>query len=120
MNLPRKEEVRARRVKERTEVSSHGAGPPSSLCRLSDLPLWTDAVVESVHGATDVRRRLLEMGFCNRAVVTAIRRAPLGDPVEFFLRGYYVSLRGEEARCVLVVLRSSVPTGEDMPSSLRE
>ncbi len=70
--------------------------------RLSELPLWTPAVVESVDGPFELRRRLLEMGFCNQTAVTAIRRAPLGDPVAFRLRGYYVSLRKEEAECVLV------------------
>ena len=74
----------------------------SPLRPLSELPPWSVAIVESVHGAEDLRRRLLEMGFCNRTTVTAIRRAPLGDPLEFFLRGYYVSLRSEEARCILV------------------
>ena len=81
------------------EPSPSAASP---LQPLSELPPWSVAIVESVQGATDLRRRLLEMGFCNRTIVTAIRRAPLGDPLEFFLRGYYVSLRKEEARCILV------------------
>jgi ferrous iron transport protein A len=69
---------------------------------LSELPLLTEGIVESVRGPADLRRRLLEMGFCNRAEVTPIRRAPLGDPLEVRLRGYYISLRRDEARCVLV------------------
>lgn len=71
---------------------------------LSELPVGRSATVESVSGSEDLRRRLLEMGFCNRALVTTIRRAPFGDPVEYSLRGYYVSLRKDEARCVLVAL----------------
>jgi hypothetical protein len=52
--------------------------------------------------------------------VTAIRRAPLGDPIEFFLRGYYVSLRTEEARCVLVSPIPPVSEEErSNPSGLR-
>ena len=43
------------------------------------------------------------MGFCNGASVEVIRRAPLGDPIEFRLRGYHLSLREEQARHVLVV-----------------
>ena len=34
------------------------------------------------------------MGFCNGAKVEVVRRAPLGDPIEFRLRGYHLSLRG--------------------------
>jgi Fe2+ transport system protein FeoA len=82
--------------------SSRASGA-SATCELSELPLSAHGIVESVQGATDLRRRLLEMGFCNGARVTAVRRAPLGDPVEFRLRGYNVSLRREEARCVKVL-----------------
>ena len=81
--------------------------------RLSELPLWAEGTVHAVAGAEDVRRRLLEMGFCNRVTVTVVRRAPLGDPVEFRLRGYNVSLRKEEAACIFVV--PAVPAFEDVP-----
>ncbi len=79
-----------------------GRGAPGRPMPLSDLPLGKQATVEAVNGSEDLRRRLLEMGFCNRTIVTAIRRAPFGDPIEYSLRGYYVSLRKDEARCVLV------------------
>jgi Fe2+ transport system protein FeoA len=84
---------------------------------LSELPLWTEGIVESVQGPADLRRRLLEMGFCNRAEVTPIRRAPLGDPLEFRLRGYYISLRKDEARWVLVSLRPE-PSDQAPPAPL--
>jgi Fe2+ transport system protein FeoA len=59
-------------------------------------------MVVGVTGETELRRRLLEMGFCNGASVEVIRRAPLGDPIEFRLRGYCLSLRGEQAQHVHV------------------
>ncbi len=70
---------------------------------LNRLPLGGRATVVGVRGDPDVRRRLLEMGFCNGATVEVIRRAPLGDPIEFRLRGYHLSLREEQARHVQVV-----------------
>ncbi len=69
---------------------------------LNDLPVGGRGRVISVAGDTELRRRLLEMGFCNGAVVQLIRRAPLGDPIEFLLRGYHVSLREEQARHVRI------------------
>ena len=51
----------------------------------------------------ELRRRLLEMGFCNGACVEIVRRAPLGDPIEFRLRGYYLSLRDEQAKHVVIL-----------------
>jgi Fe2+ transport system protein FeoA len=63
--------------------------------------------VVAVMGEADLRRRLLEMGFCNGACVEVVRRAPLGDPIEFRLRGYHLSLRADQARNIHVRLGNS-------------
>jgi Fe2+ transport system protein FeoA len=55
-----------------------------------------------VGGDVDLRRRLMEMGFCKGVTVEVVRRAPLGDPTEFRVRGYHLSLREEQARHVNV------------------
>lgn len=44
--------------------------------------------------------RILEMGITPGAVLTVIRAAPLGFPVEVKIRGYSLSLRESEAECV--------------------
>ena len=75
-----------------------------STCALSTLKIGGRGSVVSVSGDTDVRRRLLEMGFCNGATVVVIRRAPFGDPIEFRLRGYYLSLREDQAKHVQISL----------------
>jgi ferrous iron transport protein A len=73
-----------------------------STCALNTLGNGSCGQVVGVGGDTEVRRRLLEMGFCNGALVEVVRRAPLGDPIEFRLRGYYLSLRGDQARHVQI------------------
>jgi Fe2+ transport system protein FeoA len=72
-------------------------------CTLNRLGIGCAGRVVAVGGGMDLRRRLLEMGFCNQAEVAVVRRAPLGDPIQFRLRGYDLSLRDEEARHVTVV-----------------
>jgi len=69
-------------------------------CSLNRLGVGCKGSVIAVGGDAELRRRLLEMGFCNGASVEVIRRAPLGDPIEFRLRGYHLSLREEQARFV--------------------
>ncbi|CAN5571738.1 hypothetical protein BH10PLA1_BH10PLA1_19590 [soil metagenome] len=69
---------------------------------LDELPIGSWATVVNVSGDRELRRRLLEMGFCNGAMVQAVRRAPMGDPIEFRLRGYLLSLRHEQARHVQI------------------
>jgi ferrous iron transport protein A len=71
-------------------------------CRLSGLSTGCSGRVLSVSGDVETRRRLLEMGFCNGVMVESVRRAPLGDPVEFSLRGYRLCLRLEQASCITV------------------
>jgi Fe2+ transport system protein FeoA len=76
-------------------------GTPAS-CSLNQLGTGCCGFVISVGGDLDLRRRLLEMGFCNGANVEVVRRAPLGDPIEFRLRGYHLSLREEQAKFVQI------------------
>ncbi|GIW75016.1 MAG: hypothetical protein KatS3mg104_0079 [Phycisphaerae bacterium] len=80
------------------KADGSGYGP------LSCLDVGRCAYVVSIepHADRDLKRRLLEMGFCNGASVECIRRAPLGDPIEFKLRGYNLSLRSDQARYVKV------------------
>ena len=76
-------------------------GPVES-CPLSKVGIGCHGTVVSVGGDSGLRRRLLEMGFCNGASVQVVRRAPLGDPIEFRLRGYHLSLRADQAKFVLI------------------
>ena len=72
-------------------------------CSLNRLGIGCRGNVVAVGGDVDVRRRLLERGFTSGASVEVFRRAPLGDPIEFRLRGYCLSLRDEQAQFVQIV-----------------
>lgn len=74
-----------------------------STATLDSLPSGQRGRVHSVGGETNVRRRLLEMGMCAGVDVEVVRRAPFGDPIELRLRGYALSLRGEQARLITIV-----------------
>lgn len=69
---------------------------------LNHLSVGKCGRVVSVAGEQELRRRLLEMGFCNGARVEVIRRAPLGDPIEYRLRGYHLSLREAQAKSIRI------------------
>jgi len=75
---------------------------PIETCQLNKLGVGCRGMVVAVAGDGELRRRLLEMGFCNGACVEVVRRAPFGDPIEFKLRGYHLSLRDEQAAQVCV------------------
>ena len=65
---------------------------PTNTCQLNHLGIGCRGMVVAVGGDPELRRRLLEMGFCNGASVEVIRRAPFGDPIEIRLRGYSLAL----------------------------
>ena len=69
---------------------------------LADLAPGADARVEEVDAASPIGRRLLDLGFVPGTAVRVLRRAPLGDPTEYELRGTRLCLRRTEARRVKV------------------
>ncbi len=64
---------------------------------LAELTPGGQGRVLAVSGCDDVSMRLLEMGLTPGVIVAYIGAAPLGDPLEFELRGYRLSLRRSEA-----------------------
>jgi ferrous iron transport protein A len=72
---------------------------------LADLPPGSVAVVESVDASCAVGRRLLDLGFVPRTEVRVVRRAPLGDPLEYEVRGTRLCLRRTEAARIRVLPR---------------
>lgn len=43
------------------------------------------------------RQKLLRMGLTRGTKFTVVRKAPMGDPIEIKLKGFRLTLRGEEA-----------------------
>jgi ferrous iron transport protein A len=70
--------------------------------RLSDLAIGGSASVLSVDGADEIAIRLMEMGIVPGVEIAAIGTAPLGDPIEYSLRGYRLSLRRAEANRIAI------------------
>ncbi len=64
----------------------------------ADLTVGDSARVARVAGNDDISRRLLEMGVTPGVEIRRLGAAPLGDPLEFELRGYRLSLRRTEAQ----------------------
>lgn len=71
---------------------------------LSQLKVGQVATVEEVLDQGFLSQRLLEMGIIRGTTIEVIRFAPMGDPIDIKIRGYHLSLRGEEARGILVVI----------------
>ncbi len=68
--------------------------------RLSELKPGEYGIVKEIHGSGVLHRRLLSMGLLPGSVIRMVRAAPFGDPVEYEIRGFFISLRKNEASYV--------------------
>lgn len=65
-------------------------------------------VIATVEGEGALRRHLLDMGLTPGTKVMVRKVAPMGDPMELFLRGYALSLRKDEAAQITIREESMV------------
>ena len=71
--------------------------------RLSDAPVGATVVITSIDdGAHGRGQRLEDLGFLPGTAVRVERRAPLGDPVLYQLRGVRMAIRLADANLVRV------------------
>jgi len=69
---------------------------------LHELKVGQHGIVVRVGGQGPVRRRIMDMGLVSGTKVKVVRVAPLGDPIEFKVKGYNLSLRKNEASNIIV------------------
>ena len=78
---------------------------PGNITTLDQLNEGESGIIRKVGGDGALRRRLLDMGLTNGAPVKMIKTSPLGDPVEYKVRGYHLSLRKSEAISIEVEIK---------------
>ena len=83
-------------------TSIPGEALPSRAIPLAELPVGASGEVERVLAVSPIGQRLRDLGFHPNTRVRVVRRAPLGDPIVFELRGYRLCLRLKEAASIRV------------------
>lgn len=69
---------------------------------LGETKVGSTVVVTRIEGDGAYKRRIMDMGITKGTSLYIRKVAPLGDPVEITVRGYELSLRKNDARCVEV------------------
>lgn len=64
---------------------------------LKNLEIGKSAVIKAVGGEGALRQHFLDMGVIPGAEVTAVKLAPMGDPLELQIHGYELTLRLADA-----------------------
>ncbi len=73
---------------------------------LADLPEGKSGTIRDIDALSPTAQRLLDMGFVPGTVIRAIKRAPMGDPTTYEIRGYLVGLRRSESVLIDVEIKA--------------
>ena len=68
--------------------------------KLNELEIGKKAKIISVAGEGQLRHHILDMGLIPGTVVTLVKSAPMGDPMELLVRGYELTLRVDDAKLI--------------------
>mgnify|MGYP003305657444 CR=1 FL=1 len=76
----------------------------TQLTCLADLPEGKIGIIREIDTESATAQRLLDLGFVPDTPIKAIKRAPMGDPTTFEIRGYQLGLRRSESEAIKVEL----------------
>ena len=69
---------------------------------LGEAKFGSPVRVEMIEGEGAYKRRIMDLGISKGTEHYIRKVAPLGDPVEITVRGYELSVRKNDAECVIV------------------
>jgi ferrous iron transport protein A len=67
---------------------------------LADLPEGQSATIRDIEIDSPTAQRLLDLGFIPGTKIRAVKKAPMGDPTTFEIRGYQMGLRRSESELI--------------------
>ena len=70
--------------------------------KLNELNKGESALIEAVGGEGALRQHFLDMGVIPGARITMVKYAPMGDPIEYRIHGYELTLRLDDAKQITV------------------
>ena len=70
---------------------------------LKDLSIGQSAKISKTGGNGELRQHFLDMGVIPGTIITKIKLAPMGDPIEFDVNGYELTMRSSDAEKIEVI-----------------
>lgn len=75
--------------------------------KLSQLKQGQTGRIVKVGGEGQLRRHFLDMGLIQGTDIQYIKAAPMGDPIEYKIWGYELTLRKDDAKCIDIELQEN-------------
>ena len=103
MNLAKKQGKRiSLELRSKSVIIGTECAVKEEIMTLRDLKIGESGIIKTVGGQGALRQHFLDMGVIPGAVVTVVKFAPLGDPVELMIHGYELTLRLADAEQIEV------------------
>ena len=74
----------------------------NNIMKLNELEINQTGVIGEVGGEGALRQHFLDMGVIPGAEITLVKYAPMGDPIEFRIHGYELTLRVADAEKITI------------------
>lgn len=95
-----------RRFRNRNRGGGFG-GVPEGVFSLREAEFGKPMIIKLIKGSGLFQERLLEMGLTENTELQAVKRAPLGNPMEIIVRGTHLSIRNEDAAKIFVEYKNN-------------
>ncbi len=69
---------------------------------LDEIPINGSGIIIDMQMDGILRKKLIDMGLVRGTKFKVDGRAPLGDPIKINLRGYYLTIRKNDAKKIIV------------------
>ncbi len=87
---------------------------------LKDLPIGNAARITVVGGNGELRQHFLDMGVIPGSEITKVKLAPMGDPIEFEINGYELTMRAADADKIQAEQLDAATVHEPVPEHKTE
>lgn len=86
---------------------------------LRQLEIGKSAIIDAVGGEGALRQHFLDMGIIPGVEVTAVKLAPMGDPLELEIHGYSLTIRVADAEKIAITPVERVKDRQPQPKPLK-
>ena len=83
--------------------------------KLNELEIKKTGIIESVGGEGALRQHFLDMGVIPGSEITLVKYAPMGDPAEYRIHGYELTLRLDDAKEISIFPAAEKEIKNDIP-----
>lgn len=70
--------------------------------RMDEIPVNANGKIININMDSLMRKKLTDMGLVRGTEFRVDGQAPLGDPIQIYLRGYNLTIRKSDAKNILV------------------